>query len=145
MCLLSSTVIFVHYTKFLEEKGEFDFADEVNGMTSSMVAVGDKIKKTITQDLPIRFGLDEYEVVLYVIHFVACMLITDEGETWYKNNYFPVWGIGDVTKITADETMKNYLRFADNFVNRKTGSKEFDAVQDKIRLRMNELFPLDET
>ena len=143
MGVLASTVIFVHYTKFLEENGELDFVDEIDSMTDNMVSVGEKIKKVFIKDLPLRLEPDEYQVMLYVVHFVACILVTDEGETWYKNTYFPIFGAPEITKLNADEAMKGYLRFADNFINRKIGNKQFDAIRDKVRLRMNELFPLE--
>jgi hypothetical protein len=69
--------------------------------------------------------------------------LTEEGETWFKDAYFPLYGMEEVRHVSHEEMQRAYLRFADAFIAQKPRIAAFAKIKQEVSKRMDELFPLE--
>jgi len=141
--ILSGNHIFMTHTQFLIDRGELEFHDELDEMTESILTLGEKINKLKDKGLQLRLVEAEYRCLIFAIEYIACLLLTEEGETWFKEAYFPFYGMEEVRHVSSEEMQKAYLRFADGFIAQKPKIAAFAKIKQEVSNRMDELFPLE--
>ena len=141
--VLTGNHMFMIHTQFLIHSGEMEFHDELDEMTDSILTLGDKINKIRGKTLKLRLVEEEYRCLIFAIQYCACLLLTDEGEAWFADAYFPKYGMEEIRHISIEEMQRGFMRFADSFLSKNPPLPIFVKIKKEVASRMDELFPFE--
>jgi len=141
--VLSGDHIFMIHTQFLIDRGEMEFHDELDNMTEDILTLGAKINKIKGKAAKLRLIEEEYRCLIFAIQYCACLFLTDEGEAWFRDEYFPRYGLEEIRQVKREDMQRGYLRFADSFLSKNPSLPAFMKIKKEVATRMDELFPLE--
>jgi len=139
--LLSGNHIFISHAEFLFNRNELEHKEELDEMMQSLLTFGEKLYKVKGKFTKLRLIEAEYRCLIFSIQYTAFFLLTDEGESWLKDFYFPKFDILKERNISSEEMQKGFIQFADAFLSNNPSLPAFVKIKKEVATKMDELFP----
>lgn len=136
---------FVDYLIRLE--GELDYSEEINSHAEPILELITRLKPMMVmeKDDVITLTETEYRALTFALNYSVCALMTEEGEKWFFEEFYPNH-CHDFIKsyYSAEEVWKEFSRFADFFFRQVPPVPVFAKIKQEVKAQIDEIFPIEE-
>lgn len=122
-----------------------EYSEEILSHSDPLTALITKLGPLMAKDVWITLPEDQYRALTFAINYTVCALMTDEGEKWFFEDFYPNHAHRFIKKAyTAEETLHEFSRFSDFFFRQIPPNPVFAKIKQEVKEQVDVIFPVEE-